>query len=195
MKKILIINNDTVHIQEFIDLLSPHYSLELMHYSDFLHSMAEDYDAIILSGGANHSVLGQGRWLYQEQFRLVAQSEVPIIGVCLGFQILAYALDIEITVLDEKVHGLTEVQIRDRAFFEGASFLQVYEAHRFAVHIGKEQEVSAAVDILAESSTGVEAFRHKERPFYGFQFHPEVFHDKLESGTFFVNFLKKLLVS
>ncbi len=193
MKKILIINNDTKHIKDFISLLSPYYKLDIVHYLDFSLDTAHSYDAIILSGGANHAVTGQGRWLYQKEFELVKTTTTPLIGVCLGFQIIAYGLDLEIIELEEPVHGICKIRNLQGDFFAHHDELDVYQAHRFAVSDNPDWRGVESIEILARSDTGVEVFQHRERDIYGFQFHPEVFHDKLESRRLFLSFLEKIL--
>lgn len=46
--------------------------------------------------------------------------------------------------------------------------LSVYESHRWGI-----TDLPNELEELARSKDGIEIFRHKTRPVYGFQFHPE----------------------
>jgi GMP synthase-like glutamine amidotransferase len=161
---ILLVDNGSKHLDELVTALLPHITTTAS-YSDLAHEDTEHVDCIILTGGKK-SVLGHS-WLYRKEIKLIKNSNKPVIGICLGFELIALAYGSRLHRRHKKVHGLRGITLRSDLF--GKSEAKVYEAHRWYVkHVPNELEV------LATSSKGVEIIRHKMKPIYGLQFHPEV---------------------
>ena len=74
-----------------------------------------------------------------------------------------------------------------KAAFDNKEEVFVYESHRFVV-----DKVSEDIEILATSNDGIEFFKHKNKPIYGLQFHPEMFVDKTQGKEIFLKILEKL---
>ena len=67
--------------------------------------------------------------------------------------------------------------------FDISPNIKVYESHRFAI-----DKVSEDIEILATSDDGIEIFKHKNKPIYGLQFHPEIFINKTQGREIFLKF-------
>ena len=101
------------------------------------------------------------------------QGEVPLLGVCLGHQIIAQALGARIVRAPRPVHGQTSQITHDgtRLFAKLPSSLTVCRYHSLVV---EPNSLPAELQPTAWSDDGLlTAFQHAEHPVFGVQFHPE----------------------
>lgn len=99
--------------------------------------------------------------------------EVPLLGVCLGHQAIAVGFGGEVIRAPMPVHGkVSPVQHRGSALFAGVeSPLPAGRYHSLVV-----DPATLPDDLLVEARTDdglVMALRHRHRPVFGVQFHPE----------------------
>jgi para-aminobenzoate synthetase len=102
----------------------------------------------------------------------LAQAELPVLGVCLGHQGLVLAHGGRVDAAPRAMHGR-----RSRIFHSGGElfagipqgFLAV-RYHSLSVH----EPLPASLEVIARTASGtVMALRHRHRPHWGVQFHPE----------------------
>lgn len=101
------------------------------------------------------------------------ENKVPILGVCLGHQTIAYHYGAAIVKGARPMHGkISRVQHDETGLFKDIPRgFQVTRYHSLTV--GKEHLPSCLmVNALADDQT-IMAIRHKTFPIYGVQFHPE----------------------
>ena len=100
-------------------------------------------------------------------------SNIPILGVCLGHQCIAYAYGAEIVRADRIMHGKTSMIYHDeKGVFEGLK--NPFEATRYHSLVAKECTIPDCFEIVARTeSDEVMGIRHKEFLLEGVQFHPE----------------------
>ncbi len=117
-------------------------------------------------------------------------SEVPILGVCLGHQIIAQAFGGIVKKATKPMHGkLSLINHDQRNIFENIpSPLQVTRYHSLVVD---EETLPSCLEISAKSEAGeIMAIRHKQYKIEGVQFHPEAI--LTERGQQMIrNFFKK----
>ncbi|MCD7781290.1 MAG: GMP synthase subunit A [Methanosphaera sp.] len=133
---------------------------------------------IILGGGPSIEQIGSCR-------EIILNMDVPILGICLGHQIIAEAFGGKTTSADIESYAQIELNIlKQEGIFEGVGdSLKVWASHKDEV-----VELPDEFEILANSSyCDVEAIKHKSKPIYGIQFHPEVQHTP-RGGEIFTNF-------
>jgi len=99
-------------------------------------------------------------------------SRIPILGVCLGHQCLAYSFGGRVTRARRLMHGKTSLIYHDgRTIFVG--FPNPFEATRYHSLI-VEEPLPAELEVSAWTDEGeIMAIRHREYPLEGVQFHPE----------------------
>lgn len=99
--------------------------------------------------------------------------KVPILGVCLGYQIILKAFDGVIEKGKRPMHGkLSMIRTNQKGLFEHLP--SEYQVTRYHSLKAKEEAFPKVLRIDARSEDGViMALHHKEFPIYGIQFHPE----------------------
>ncbi|MHC4816487.1 MAG: anthranilate synthase component II [Planctomycetota bacterium] len=130
-----------------------------------------------LARGADRFVISPGPGTPDQagiSVELCRQANAPLLGVCLGHQSLVQAFGGAIGRAERVVHGKTSPIRHDgRGLFRGLP--EAFPAARYhslaAVEIPDCFEVSARTADRGEPM----AVRHRERPFFGLQFHPESF--------------------
>jgi len=101
------------------------------------------------------------------------QKSVPVLGVCLGHQILGQFAGAPVVVAKDIMHGKTSmITHRESGLFEGLSNpMQVCRYHSLLVLASEARdklEITAWTD-----ENEVMGLRWKDRPWVGVQFHPE----------------------
>ena len=100
----------------------------------------------------------------------------PVLGICYGMQLVAHLAGADVVAAGRREYGRAEMTVAESdglfAGFESGERLNVWMSH--GDHI---EAPPAGYEVTASSgNTKVAAFRHRERPIHGVQFHPEVAH-------------------
>lgn len=98
---------------------------------------------------------------------------LPLLGVCLGHQSLAFAFGGEIIRAERLMHGKTSMVHHDgKTIFQGLP--NPFEATRYHSLIANRKNLPADFEISAETVEGeIMGIRHKPTGAEGVQFHPE----------------------
>lgn len=141
-------------------------------------SKIEEKEAVGLILGGGPSVERAGNC-----FKYVKELDLPILGICLGHQIIAQAYGGEIGAAGIESYAKIEINIiEENDIFKGlGESMRVWASHKDEV-----KKLPSNFKILANSSIcNIEAMKHNEKPLYGIQFHPEVYHT--ENGPQLLN--------
>jgi GMP synthase (glutamine-hydrolysing) len=152
--------------------------------ASFDEILKEEIDGLVLSGGAPRvgieSELGNcAEYLEKAKF--------PVLGICAGHQFMARFFGGDAKPADNPEFGKVELTIikDDEIFKDIPKKSVVWESHNDEVI-----RLPDIFELLASSeSCKVQAMKHKEKPFYGLQFHPEVEHTEY-GEELFNNFVK-----
>jgi len=134
---------------------------------------------IILGGGPDISRAGR----CSEYLDL----NLPILGICLGLHIIATAFGGGVKPGQMGGYGAVEVTVldTDQILIGYPSTMQVWASHADEVVVTPPDFIRLASSEIC----GNEAIRHKEKPIFGLQWHPEVSHT-YEGYRVFENFHK-----
>ena len=160
------------------------YSELVPHSMPVDEMLAKDPQAIILSGGPA-SVFEPGAPRVDKK---LFNAGVPVLGICYGFQAMAYALgaDVDKAALGE--YGKTETTIdKAEGLLDGSPAEQsTWMSHGVAVKTAPE-----GFEVLAHTEGApVAAMQDESRKLYGVQWHPEVKHTPM-GQKLIENFLHK----
>jgi len=100
--------------------------------------------------------------------------DLPILGLCYGHQLIAQMVGGKVEPAEQREYGIAYVAIdKPAGVLQGLSKKEkVWMSHGDTVFT-----MPAEFEVLAHTENcPVAAFRHKEKPIYGLQWHPEVIH-------------------
>ena len=143
----------------------------------------QDVDALMIFGGSMHLDQEDGHpWLAPEKefIRDALERGTPILGVCLGSQLLAEAAGAVPYRSEEPEIGWYDIEITDAGAADPvigplAPSVELFEWHHYVAPLPP-----GAVE-LARTPVCVQAFRIEGKPAWGLQFHAEVTRENLFS--------------
>ena len=180
--KVLIIDNGSIYTKKIIKLVDMRHSYSVITYDPKQSISDYGHDAIVLSGSFERNVedrLDDGSLYFQREIDFINTAEKPMMGICLGHQMVNVAFGGTLTQLDEKIE-LDEMALRlekSAVPIFGSPEIVVHERHQWVVDTVPEQ-----LSVMARSSHGVEMMQHDTRPVITTQFHPE--YDTSEDSIF-----------
>jgi GMP synthase (glutamine-hydrolysing) len=141
----------------------------------------EDVDALMIFGGSMHvDQNDEHRWMDPEKqfIRDALVHGTPMLGVCLGSQLLAEAAGARPHRMEEPEIGWYEIEITDAGAADPvvgplAPSAELFEWHHYAAPLPP-----GGVE-LARTPLSVQAFRIEGKPAWGLQFHAEVTRENL----------------
>ncbi len=140
-----------------------------------------DLEGIVVGGGPFLEESGNSKAVVEEFYK-----EIPILGICLGHQILAQVFGGEVREAEVGEYADSEIVVDDEDRILkglGPSF-NAWVSHRDEV-----KTLPKEFTALAHSETcEIEAMAHERLPLFGVQFHPEVEHTP-KGTVVFENFL------
>ncbi len=151
----------------------------------FKDLLSEDINGLVLSGGAPRIGLDTKLGNCAEYLE---KAKFPILGICAGHQFMGRFFGGEVKPSKIPEFGKIELALlieNDFLFENVAKKSIVWESHNDEVTV-----LPKMFELLAESENcKIQAMKHKKKPFYGLQFHPEVEHTEY-GEQIFKNFVK-----
>ena len=101
------------------------------------------------------------------------QGKIPILGVCLGHQVLGHCCGAVVEKGVRPMHGkVTEIWNNGKSLFQGLP--DHFKVTRYHSLVIKEETIPVEYEIDARAEDGaVMGISHRTLPIYGVQFHPE----------------------
>jgi para-aminobenzoate synthetase len=128
-----------------------------------------DFDNVVISPGPGNPTRAKDFGVCE---RIIASAPLPVLGVCLGHQGIGAGEGAEVVRAPEARHGhLTAVRHEGEGLFKGIP--QGFTAVRYH-SLCLREPLPPALAAVAWAEDGVlMGIRHRERPVWGVQFHPE----------------------
>ncbi|MBD1158966.1 aminodeoxychorismate/anthranilate synthase component II [Pelagibacterales bacterium SAG-MED19] len=177
MKIILIDNYDSFTFNLFHYLSSLKVNVDVIR-NDKISSkeiVKKKYNKIVISPGpGNPNQSGNCLKIVKSLYKTM-----PILGVCLGHQIIGQIFGSKIIQAKKLMHGKTSKIISKRTgILKGLP--KNFEATRYHSLIIDKKTLSRDIEITAETKDGIiMGIKHKKYNVHGVQFHPESIKTKL----------------
>ena len=178
MKKIILIDNYdsfTFNLYHYLSTLK--VSVDVIR-NDKISSdeiIKKKYDKIVISPGpGNPNQSGNCLKIVKTLYK-----RIPILGVCLGHQIIGQVFGSKIVQAKKLMHGKTSKIISKRTGIL-KNIPKNFEATRYHSLIIDKKTLSKDLEITAETKDGlIMGVQHKKYAVHGVQFHPESIRTKL----------------
>jgi len=184
--RLLIIDNGATHLDRLQEICAKH-EVQVINAEALADSAGaiETADAIILTGGYDAGLMWDNP-IFMQEIELVRLTGKPVLGLGLGFELVCYAFGCQLHEVADREAGAAKLRPTDDGakIFQGTDPLKVTEAPRWNI-----DEMPRDLVVLARSESGIEAVRHKTRPVYGLQQHPEDFVYSSDGKMVFANIL------
>lgn len=188
-KKLLLLDNR----DSFVEILADQFRrggarLTVSKPDAVAASEIEKYDALVISPGPGIPAAAHDS---RRMLEAAITAKKPVLGVCLGHQMIAEHFGAEILVVPEPRHGETSTieHAQNGIFAEVPQQIEVMRYHSLTV---SATSIPNELELTAQSADGtVMALRHRSLPIDGVQFHPESILS--ESGDQIIrNWLKQI---
>jgi GMP synthase (glutamine-hydrolysing) len=154
------------------------HELRVVQPSDPLPEGPSGIDLVILLGGAASALDGSSRQRAERAFaRVTFEAGKPVLGLCLGAQMLAVELGGDVLPGAAPEHDWSRLRVEDAWLSQalGATDPVVFQAHADAIRLPP-----GAQQLATNLASVVEAFRGPG-PVLGLQFHLEADKEKVEA--------------
>ena len=178
MKKIILIDNyDSFTFNLYHYLSSLKVKVDVIRNDQISSNeiLKRKYNKIVISPGpGNPDQSGNCLKIVKSLYK-----KIPILGVCLGHQIIGQVFGSKIVQAKKLMHGKTS-KIISKKLGILKNLPKSFEATRYHSLIIDKKTLSKHLEITAESKDGlVMGVQHKKYAVHGVQFHPESIKTKL----------------
>ncbi len=171
--KILVLDNYdsfTYNLVQYLDEITTH-QINVFRNDKIAIDEVEKYDCIVLSPGPG---LPKDAGIMPELIKTYAQSK-PILGICLGHQAIGECFGSKLENLKFAFHGVaTPIKqngLKSEIFQDIPTRFQAGRYHSWVIK--KDTLVDELECIAVDDQTQIMAIKHKTKPIFGLQFHPE----------------------
>ncbi|MFQ5543678.1 MAG: type 1 glutamine amidotransferase, partial [Nitrospiria bacterium] len=153
--------------------------LNVFDTPDFPQNIINDFDALFVGGASEASVLEPGRYRFikaSEALLLYCIDQtIPVFASCFGFQLAVRALGGEI-IRDVKNFEMGTIPIHLTDLAKTDPIFENTSNPFIAVSVHQERAVASPsnCETLAYTEQCCHAFKVTDKPFWAFQFHPEL---------------------
>ena len=188
MKKIILIDNYdsfTFNLYHYLSSLKVNVDVIRNDQITSKEILKRKYNKIVISPGpGNPNQSGNCIKIVKSLYK-----KIPILGVCLGHQIIGQVFGSKIIQAKKLMHGKTSKIISKKTGVL-KNLPKTFEATRYHSLIIDKKSLSEDLEITAETKDGlIMGVRHKKYDVHGVQFHPESIKTKI-GIKIFKNFIK-----
>ncbi|MBW3085025.1 Isochorismate synthase MenF [Austwickia sp. TVS 96-490-7B] len=167
---VLVVDNDDSFTFNLVDLIRSHgcrVDVVDNRQQEVLDRL-DQYDAVVLSPGPGSPHLAEDIGICRA---LLEGQDIPVLGVCLGHQVMVAAAGGQVDRADQPRHGLIEDVVHDGSgVFAGVPSPMPAMRYHSLVAVSVPESL-----VVTGRGPGdqVQAVTHRHRPWWGVQFHPE----------------------
>ena len=178
MKKIILIDNYdsfTFNLYHYLSSLKVHVDVIRNDKITSKEILKRRYNKIVISPGpGNPDQSGNCLKIVKSLYK-----RIPILGVCLGHQIIGQVFGSKIIQARKLMHGKTsKITTKKNGILKNLP--KTFEATRYHSLIIDKKSLSSDLEITAETKDGlIMGVQHKKYEVHGVQFHPESIKTKL----------------
>ena len=178
MKKIILIDNYdsfTFNLYHYLSSLKINVDVIRNDQISSKEIVKRKYNKIVISPGpGNPNQSGNCLKIVKSLYK-----KIPILGVCLGHQIIGQVFGSKIVQAKKLMHGKTS-KIISKKIGVLKNLPKIFEATRYHSLIIDKKSLSNDLEITAETKDGlIMGVRHKKYHVHGVQFHPESIKTKI----------------
>ena len=178
MRKIILIDNYdsfTFNLYHYLSSLKVNVDVIRNDKISSKEILKKKYNKIVISPGpGNPNQSGNCLKIVKSLYK-----NIPILGVCLGHQIIGQVFGSKIVQARKLMHGKTSEIISRRTGIL-KNLPKTFEATRYHSLIIDKKSLTKDLEITAETKDGlIMGVRHKKYHVHGVQFHPESIKTKL----------------
>ena len=170
-KKILVVDNHdsfVFNIVQYLDELGA--VTHVVKNEEIEPKYCQNFDGVVISPGPGNP---QNAGASIDVVKYCDQHEIPILGICLGLQVIGAAYGAKISSAPELLHGRTSEILHDGAdlFKDIPNNFIATRYHSLAI---ESDSVPAELEVTAQCSDGtIMGISHRSKKIVGVQFHPE----------------------
>lgn len=183
MSRILAVNNYPTRerFQRVVDsLLENGAAVASIEWDESSASRFDSFDGVVLSGSPDMLSERAVQEKYRGETTAILDSQVPILGICFGHQLVSRAFGADVVKDKRRVREMVGTKILvDDPLFEGLPrLLTLLESREEVVN-----RLPDGFSLIARSeTTEIAAMRHPSRLLYGLAFHPERYTEDFPDG-------------
>ena len=170
-RKILVVDNYDSFVFNLVQYLQQLGAECTVVRNDQLKvSDADNYDGVLISPGPGTP---EAAGVSVELVKYCGEKKIPLLGVCLGHQVIAVAYGATVSRAPELLHGKTSVVNHNNksVLIDIPTPFTATRYHSLAI---EKQTLPDEIEVTGSTDSGViMAIQHKTLPICGVQFHPE----------------------
>ena len=170
-KKILVVDNHdsfVFNIVQYLDELGA--TTHVVKNEEIDPEYCQNFDGVVISPGPGNP---QNAGASIGVVKFCGQNEIPVLGICLGLQVIGAAYGAKISSAPELLHGRTSEILHDgtELFKDIPNNFIATRYHSLAI---EPDSMPAELQITAKCSDGtIMGISHRSKKIVGVQFHPE----------------------
>ena len=170
-RKILVVDNYDSFVFNLVQYLQQlGADCTVVRNDQLTVSDADNYDGVLISPGPGTP---EAAGISVELVKYCAQKKIPLLGVCLGLQVIGVAYGATVSRAPELLHGKTSVvNHNNKSVLENIP--TPFTATRYHSLAIERQTLPDEIEVTGSTDSGViMSIAHKTLPICGVQFHPE----------------------
>jgi para-aminobenzoate synthetase component 2 len=170
-RKILVVDNHDSFVFNIVQYLNEIGAITtVVTNSEIKAEFAKNFDGVLISPGPGTP---EDAGVSVDVIKYCAVEKIPVLGICLGLQVIGIVFGAKVSGASELIHGRTSVieHCGENIFKEIPNNFKATRYHSLAL---EENSIGGLIEITARSDDKtIMGIRIKDKDIYGVQFHPE----------------------